>query len=151
VVSTQEEVMGDTHRVEIAAGTQDSEVLKNQHIRAYVESMGLDFLVATEGKPAKPRFSVLFDFGELGTVAHKYHLVIYQGKSLVLVYDTRYDEGGQYLPPEREGLIRLVVPAFGLDFKKVGSHDLQFSIGALDCVFLLVCEDPEEAPESNKV
>lgn len=95
-------------------------------------------------KPLKPRKKVYFDFGATGKQAASYHDVIESLTVVVLVYDTRYEEGTQFEPPDLgdERLIELNVPSLKKTFK-VGSIGQSFTLGVFDCVVLVKVE-PEK-------
>jgi hypothetical protein len=92
--------------------------------------------------------SVIFDLGpEVGTLGAKYHDVIEGDGCISLVYDTRYEDGTQWAPPNRGGA-KLTVSC--TEMKKnwvVSSMGIQFSIGVLDIIVLVRHdEDQVEAP-----
>jgi hypothetical protein len=101
-----------------------------------ISSLKIPFL--TNGVPAKPAFTLYFDFGQFGTISARYHAVIENKDSIVLVYDTRFEYGQQYLPPSlsEAQAINLGVAETGKNYQ-VFSVGLHWSLGCLDFVVLL--------------
>lgn len=117
-----------------------------------LQDLGIEFLSRSGGEASKPTKTVIFDFGKLGQFKTRYHEVVYQDlKNLVLIYDVRYDEGNQYLPPASKEPIRVLVPGLGLNFPQVFSVDVRFTLGTLDFVLLLAAEEPEQIQQSDEV
>lgn len=109
---------------------------------ALTSSRGLRFLDSDVGLP--PAVDVYFEIPLGGTVAAKYHALIRSGSSLLLVYDTRFTTGFQYVPPVlQEHRLRVTAPqlAVASDCFSLG---LQFSLGCFECVLLLVPEPSRE-------
>ena len=66
---------------------------------------------------------------------------------MVLVYDTRYEEGMQCLPPERgEDAFTITLAATKQTFR-VCSFGQNFSHGVFDHIVLLKSEEHEDQPE----
>lgn len=106
-------------------------------------SRGLDFLDSAAGLP--PAVDVYFQIPLGGTVAAKYHALIQNGACLVLIYDTRFAAGFQYVPPVlQEHRLRITAPNFGVD-TICCSLGLQFGVGCFECVVLLIPESREES------
>ena len=105
-------------------------------------SRGLAFLDSQAGLP--PLVDVYFQIPLGGTVAAKYHVLIQNGVCLVLVYDTRFTTGFQYVPPVLpEHRLRVTAPTLGVDVDCC-SLGLQFGIGCFECVVLLIPESRKE-------
>jgi hypothetical protein len=101
-----------------------------------LKSLKIPFLLS--GVPEKPGFTVYFEFGQLGTMAARYHAVIEEKDCIVLVYDARFEYGQQYLPPALapEQVLNLTVAESKQSFS-VASVGLQWSLGCLDFIVLL--------------
>lgn len=96
-------------------------------------SLNLNWLMRL---PAKPTVSVIFDM-PTGTQTAKYHDVVVTDQCVVLVYDTRYDAGGHYIPPDTgDGYFTVTV---GKDSQviEVTHLGIQYPLGALDHVVLI--------------
>lgn len=115
------------------------------------ETLGLPFIKGPFGE--KARKSVYFDIPGAGTMAAKYHAVIESPDCLILVYDSRYEEGTQYVPPAL-GETPIAVQLFqgkNKENKKFSctSPGLAFSLGVLDIVLLLL--QPDSVNPNNKM
>lgn len=87
--------------------------------------------------PLKAKKQVFFDFGKLGKHSARYHDVIESEHCVSLVYDTRYEEGTQYLPPDMgEEQLALHVPHLKKSFV-VSSMGFAFANGVLDYIVLV--------------
>jgi hypothetical protein len=87
--------------------------------------------------PLKAKKQVFFDFGKLGKHSARYHDVIESEHCVSLVYDTRYEEGTQYLPPDMgEEQLALHVPHLKKSFM-VSSMGFAFANGVLDYIVLV--------------
>lgn len=105
-------------------------------------SRGLAFLDSEVGLP--PLVDAYFQIPLGGTVAAKYHALIQNGACLILVYDTRFTAGFQYVPPVlQEHRLRVTAPTLGVDVDCC-SLGLQFGIGCFECVVLLIPESRKE-------
>lgn len=98
--------------------------------------LGIPFL--SSAVPSKPCFTVYFEFDQFGTLSAKYHQVIDANECLVLVYDTRFEYGQQYLPPSlgTDKAIRIGIPETGANYS-VASLGLNWTMGCLDFVLLV--------------
>lgn len=98
--------------------------------------------------PQKPKYDVYFDLGEMGALVAKYHAVVLGSDCLCLIYDTRFEDGFQYLPPviNRDVKIKLNIPKLSKDKADAkssflcSSHGLHWTLGCLDVVVLLTHE-----------
>jgi len=112
-----------------------------------MESMSLDEVLAGfqipffKPKPERPQFETYFEMQKLGTMAAKYHAVIVGESCLALVYDTRFEDGFQYLPPNLgEEQIKISVPKLKAEYN-CSSLGLHWSLGCLDVVILIRHEE----------
>ncbi len=114
-------------------------------------ALGINFLVG-QG-PVKPTRQVVFDLGKaVGTITGKYHEVIEGAGCIVLVYDTRYEDGNQFVPPFRpDAPITLHNRISKKEVKtyEVWSIGTQFAIGCFDCVVMAIHEDEAEVPHAG--
>ena len=98
----------------------------------------LEIPFLTADVPSKPCFTVYFEFDQFGTLSSKYHQVIDSKQCLVLVYDTRFEYGQQYLPPvlDINQPVTVGVQATGVNYQ-VASVGLSWTMGCLDFVLLI--------------
>jgi hypothetical protein len=98
------------------------------------ETLNLPWLTGPVG--TKPRFQVFFDMPS-GRVSANFHDVIDSEHNVVLVYDTRYEDGMQYLPPDmNDQPLHITVPRLKKDFL-VCSMGFHFQFGAFDMIVLV--------------
>jgi len=112
------------------------------------ESLRLPYV--TGPLPLRPRRRVFFEFTGRGKQAAWYHEVIVSRNCITLVYDTRYEEGQQYEPPDvsdeedqQTQHIALHVPHLKKTFT-VGSVGLSYPHGCFDHVVLPLVQAPED-------
>jgi hypothetical protein len=111
---------------------------ENDKLESTLESFQIPFF---KGKPERPQFETYFEMSKLGTMAAKYHAVVVGDACLALVYDTRFEDGFQYLPPNLgEEQIKVSVPKLKTEFK-CSSLGLHWSLGCLDIVILIRHEE----------
>jgi hypothetical protein len=92
--------------------------------------------------PQKPKIQTLFEYEGRGKYSAQYHYVKAFERVLVLGYDTRYEEGTQYLPPDLDSTeIRVSVPSLKKTFvvSSMG-QDFEFGVFALT-VLVRIRED----------
>jgi hypothetical protein len=109
----------------------------------------LDLFFITLNGPQPPTYQVVFDFPDMGTMSARYHAVVLGRQSLVLVYDTRFVNGYHFMPPTRrdESAIEVSVPKLGNKRYSCGSLGLEFTLGCLDVVVLLVLTGDDRGEE----
>jgi len=97
---------------------------------------GVPFL---EGdKPQKPQYETYFEMSKMGTMAARYHAVIDGQDCVALVYDTRFEDGFQYLPPNLgEEKIKVSVPKLNNAAYTCSSLGLHWTLGCMDVVILI--------------
>lgn len=101
--------------------------------------------------PNKPRRKVFFDIPGAGTHSTMYHdVIITDTGDVVLVYDTRYEEGTQYLPPNlgAETAITLTIPTQAKKKSeeitaRVCSLGINYAFGVFDMIVLVKKEEDE--------
>ncbi len=104
------------------------------------EALNLPFVTGPIG--LKPKRQVFFEIPGGGKHSARFHDIIEAEYLIALVYDTRFEEGSQYLPPdmsdEPEKSIKLSIPTANKTFKtyEVASHGLTFPLGVFDIVVL---------------
>jgi len=123
------------------------------------ESLNLPFV--TGPMPNKPKRQVRFKIPNAGEYMARFHSVIDAKTCVVLVYDTRYEEGQQFIPPELEegNYITLTIHGAARPGKKgddgmrsyrVGSHGLNYQFGVFDHIMLVKVpaqDEDEPAPD----
>jgi hypothetical protein len=88
-------------------------------------------------KPERPQYEVYFEMEKLGTMSARYHAVIAGDACVALIYDTRFEDGFQYLPPNlRDEQITVSVPKTKETYL-CSSLGLHWSLGCLDVVILI--------------
>lgn len=94
----------------------------------------------------KPGRNVVFSWTDGGVMSCRYHEVVLGDGCLVLVYDTRYEDGMQWIPPvlNDRGTIKVSVRGdSGKQEYTVASLGLSFTLGCMDVIVLpLVGEQP---------
>ena len=97
---------------------------------------------------SKPQYEVFFDLGPLGQAAGRYHGVVETDRLVVLLYDTRFENGFQYLPPSgQQKPMRMECPKIGKTFHAVNAG-LTYSLGCIDQL-VLIKADPETPPPTS--
>lgn len=109
------------------------------------ESLDLPFVDGPIARKAKKR--VVFEIPGAGNHMAQFHDVIVSKECVVLVYDTRYEEGTQYVPPEL-GEVVITVRVLGKDKNgkdsksyKVCSMGFTYSFGVFDHIVLVKQDD----------
>lgn len=96
-------------------------------------------------KAQRPQYETYFEMTKMGTMAARYHAVVEGQDCLALVYDTRFEDGFQYLPPNLgEERIKISVPKLGSKSYTCSSLGLHWTIGCLDIIILIVVPAGEE-------
>ena len=100
-----------------------------------IQSLKIDFISPTG--PQKAKKQIIFEFAEFGKQLARYHAIVESKYCLALVYDTRYEDGIQYLPPDLgEKPIKVILPEENKSFT-VYCLGLSFSLGCLDVIILV--------------
>lgn len=95
----------------------------------------IEFLTA---KPQRPQYETYFEMQKMGTMAARYHAVVPGQDCLALIYDTRFEDGFQYLPPNLgQEKITVSVPKLSGTPFSCSSLGLHWSIGCLDVIILI--------------
>ena len=112
---------------------EDSVLLPNE-VCNKVET-NIDFLT---DKPQRPQFEAYFEMEKMGTMAARYHAVVPGQDCLALIYDTRFEDGFQYLPPNLgQEKITVSVPKLSNSSYTCSSLGLHWTLGCLDVVILI--------------
>lgn len=99
-------------------------------------ALNIEFL--QEGGPQRPRYEVYFEMARMGTMAARYHAVVSDKDCLALIYDTRFEDGFQYLPPNLgEVEITVSVPKLNDAVYTCSSLGLHWTLGCLDIIILI--------------
>jgi hypothetical protein len=96
--------------------------------------LGMPFLGFAS--PLKPQKEIYFEMPQAGTMGARYHEVIEGSNCIALVYDTRYEDGYQWIPPALgDAKITMTLPRENKTYicSSVGIH---FHVGVLDVVVL---------------
>jgi hypothetical protein len=121
-----------THDVERSKMRLDNKVVVG------FETLGIPSI--TGPLPNVPRQKVFFELPGYGTSSAPYHEVVESGNAVVLMYDTRFTEGIEYLPPalgsSPEAVIKVGVPHLKKEFY-VNSFGLHYNVGSLLFVVLV--------------
>jgi|694.fasta_scaffold29027_3 hypothetical protein len=106
------------------------------------DSLSIPFLKSD--KAERPKFETYFELGKFGTMAARYHTVAEGKDCLALVYDTRFEDGFQYLPPNLgEESISISVPQLNKSWN-CNSFGLHYTLGCLDVVILLTTSESKQ-------
>ena len=103
---------------------------------------GIPFLEGA--KPQRPNYEIYFEMPKMGTMAARYHAVVEGNDCLALIYDTRFEDGFQYLPPSLgEEQISVSVPKLSKTPYTCSSLGLHWTLGCMDVVILIKHSDGE--------
>lgn len=84
----------------------------------------------------KPKKEVYFEMPNMGTMAARYHEIQDGGTCLALIYDTRYEDGYQFMPPSLGDVkIKMTIPRENKVYN-CSSLGIHFNCGVLDIVVL---------------
>ena len=98
--------------------------------------------------PIKPTKEIYFEMPQAGTMGARYHEVIEGGSCIALVYDTRYEEGYQWIPPSLgDAKIKMTIPKDKKTYT-CSSLGIHFHIGVLDVVVLFKHDDDDAIKEN---
>lgn len=131
---------------QLEASAED-EAVRNGVIVGF-ETLNMRFINGPH--PTKPKKQVFFEMPGSGTMAARYHAVIEDKNCLVLVTDSRFEDGPQYLPPDLGAkVITVGIPQTGskeakeIECCSMGFH---FNIGVLDIILLVKPAQTSAAP-----
>lgn len=164
-IEGEEETADDRSLVRRRAGVEDDgrrqtvrEVEQSQQEPEGVifgfESLELSFVDGPIARKAKRK--VIFEIPGAGNHMAQFHDVIVSKECVVLVYDTRYEEGTQYIPPELGEMV-ITVRVLGKDKNgkdaksyKVSSMGFSYSFGVFDHIVLVKNEEEQVDYEGDK-
>ena len=96
----------------------------------------------------KPKKEVYFEMPNAGTMAARYHEIHDGGNCLALIYDTRYEDGIQFMPPTLgDTKIRITVPRENKVYV-VSSLGIHFNCGVLDIVVMFKHDEESQEGEN---
>ena len=135
-------LMANVHTLGEAITSQkkeEPEMVVEEDEQAEVVESGTDtqipFLTA---KPQRPQYETYFEMAKMGTMSARYHSVVEGQDCIALIYDTRFEDGFQYLPPNLgEEKIGVSVPRLNNTKFMCSSLGLHWSLGCLDVVILI--------------
>lgn len=104
----------------------------------------LDLPFVSGPLPTRPTEQVYFEMGQRGTISAKYHAVCDAKQCLALVFDTRYEDGFQYLPPDT-GQERITVRLAKRSYS-CASLGIHFTLGVFDVIVLIKGDEEEGEP-----
>ena len=126
-------LVGRVNRLSAAASSENKEMPES--IQSAFSKLQIPFFSGV--KPERPQYEVYFEMTKLGTMSARYHAVIASDACVALVYDTRFEDGFQYLPPNLgEEQIMVSVPKTKETYS-CSSLGLHWSLGCLDVVILI--------------
>lgn len=130
-----------TEKTAVAEDIEPAAVEKEPEANLYPQP-GIPFL---EGdKPQRPNYEIYFEMPKMGTMAARYHAVVEGNDCLALIYDTRFEDGFQYLPPSLgEEQISVSVPKLSKTPYTCSSLGLHWTLGCMDVVILIKHSDGE--------
>ena len=128
-----------TPEAEPAAEASDPDEAHQKEVEANIAGFAdLKIPFLSGAKPSKPEYDVYFEMGDKGTMAARFHAVVPGKSCLALVYDTRFEHGFQYLPPNLgEQEIEVSVPKLDGAVFNCSSLGLHWSLGCLDVVIMI--------------
>lgn len=128
------------------AGAREADEPPREAVAGY-KSLKLDFVDGPD--PRKPACQVIFDLPGAGRMSPWYHAVVESATCVALVYDTRYESGAQYLPPDLgDTEIALHAPGLRRSFT-VSSMGLSFPLGAFDVAVLIKHDATDLVPQGG--
>jgi len=135
--------------VEVQTIAQVKEEVHDEEVRDKVisgfETLEMSFVNGP--LPIKPKKEVYFEMPNMGTMAARYHEIQDGGTCLALIYDTRYEDGYQFMPPALGDVkIKMTVPRENKIYycSSVGIH---FNCGVLDIVVLFKHTQEDDSME----
>jgi hypothetical protein len=94
-------------------------------------------------KPLPPSVRVVFDLGDAGATIGSFHHVAVGDRGILLVYDTRFRFGAQYIPPANGKVLDLTI-SDGREKYRVVATGLRFSLPPWDFDVLSFVEESRE-------
>jgi hypothetical protein len=119
----------------------EEQVVEATKAQSLQDILGMSFL----GFPApnKPMKEIYFEMPQAGTMGARYHEVIEDSNCITLVYDTRYEDGYQWIPPALgDAKIQLTLPQDNKTFS-CSSLGINFHIGVLAVIVLFKHTDTD--------
>lgn len=120
----------------------EKETPKPDAVAAMFDVLQIPFF--TGPAATRPQYETYFEMSKMGTMAARYHAVISGQDCLALIYDTRFEDGFQYLPPNLgDEIITVSVPKQKASYK-CSSLGLHWTLGCLDVVILIKHEGEKQ-------
>ena len=118
---------------------ESKEVVQPEQVNTVAEAFaGLQIPFITSEKAVRPEYETYFEMSKMGTMAARYHAVVAGQSCLALIYDTRFVDGFQYLPPSLgEERITVSIPKLKQIYS-CSSLGLHWSLGCLDVVIMIL-------------
>lgn len=139
-------VAGETPAISLSETVTEEVLLETQPAvspQSVFASLQIPFLCGE--KATRPEYETYFEMSKMGTMAARYHAVVRGQSCLALVYDTRFVDGFQYLPPNlREEQITVSIPKLKETYN-CSSLGLHWSLGCLDVVILILHDKGEDS------
>ena len=125
---------------------KQAKVKATERLIAGFETLEMPFI--TGPLAMKPKKEVYFEMPNAGTMAARYHDIRDGGSCLALIYDTRYEDGIQFMPPTLgDTKIRITLPRENKVYV-ASSLGIHFSCGVLDIVVMFK-HDEENSEEGD--
>lgn len=113
---------------------EEIKVKSTERLIAGFETLEMPFI--TGPLAMKPKKEVYFEMPNAGTMAARYHDIRDGGSCLALIYDTRYEDGIQFMPPTLgDTKIRITLPRENKTYV-ASSLGIHFNCGVLDVVVM---------------
>lgn len=119
------------------------------------ETLNMKFLKGPIAE--KPKREVFFTMPGMGAMSTRYHAVQTNEDCVALVYDTRYEDGTQFLPPNLgEKKIEVAVTKVSRQGKRAverhicSSMGIHFNIGVLDIIVLIKHHEEEDVVSTDE-
>lgn len=109
------------------------------------ETLQMPFISGPKAEKPTEQIMVTLPKG-MGSMSARYHAIVEGGGCVALIYDTRYEEGNQWAPPDLgEETLQLHCQSMDKSFT-ILSMGIQFQVGVLDVIVLITAETPAVLP-----
>ena len=109
------------------------------------ETLQIPFISGPKAEKPNEQIMVTLPQG-MGSMSARYHAVVEGGGCLALIYDTRYEEGNQWAPPDLgDQTLQLHCQSMNKSFT-ILSMGIQFQVGVLDIIVLMTEETTAVLP-----
>lgn len=139
---TMDQAIVSESRNKLVQAPVEKEELKPDNLELVFEKLQIPFF--TGPTAIRPQYETYFEMAKMGTMAARYHAVIAGQDCLALIYDTRFEDGFQYLPPNLgDEIITVSVPKLKANYR-CSSLGLHWTLGCLDVVILIRQEGEQQ-------